>query len=371
MAITGFVEYADSASVTGWAYDSDSPSARLEITVRVGDQFCASGFADIHRSDLSSVGMGDGTHGFTVDLREANISAEDAAGLTVHAISGAVIVELPYARGKSQVIADLISTAGQPTADAGQFPVFILGPARSGTSAITLALLESAAYVGTGEGHLMPLAQSLLAAVDRHYERTGSDPNTLRGRVSIQAFQKLVRRSFVQLARDLFPSVRWLDKTPTVEMVRAAPLMKELWPNARFVFMKRRVIENVMSRRRKFPHEATDRHYSDWAAVMEAWLAVRDGLGSAALEVEHRQLVLDPRAQAEAISQFLQLSEAASARFTRCLMADRPEQTDERFGATYALDQLGLSEDDAQHLIAACDGVMAAYGYSFDEAYFA
>jgi len=371
MTVTGLVEFAGPGSVSGWAYDSESPSTRLEITVRVGDEFCASGFAQLERHDLLVAGIGDGKHGFSIDLSEANISAEDAAVLEVHAISGAEVSQLPRAQSTSEDILELTSDAFEATSDEKQLPVFILGPARSGTSAITLALLESGSYVGTGEGHLLPLAHDLLGAIDRYYQSRAKDPNTMLGRVPIDAFQKLIRRSFVKLASDLFPTARWLDKTPTVEMVHAAVLMKELWPNARFIFMKRRVIENVLSRRRKFPEDSTELHYSDWAAVMEAWLAVRGKLGAAALEIEHRQLVLDPEAVATSIADFLKLPDAAAARFRRYLNKSRPEQTDEDFGAIYSLERLHLDENDARRMTAVCDPIMHALGYSYDESYFA
>ena len=173
------------------------------------------------------------------------------------ALSGSNSTKLPGIEDRSKYL-NLVSGAGKPITDEGQFPVFVLGPARSGTSAMALGLLDSGRYSGYGEGHLLPLAHDLLATADTYYRRyaeAGAD--TLLGRVPIAAFQSLIRRSFVQLARDVFPTRFWLDKTPTVAMVHAAPLMKELWPNARFIFMKRRVIENVLSRLRKFPGETT------------------------------------------------------------------------------------------------------------------
>jgi hypothetical protein len=370
VAITGFIEFAGTERVIGWAFDSESPAVHLEVTVRVGNEFCASGFADVQRNDLHAAGIGDGAHGFAIDLREADITAEDVAALEVHAISGAEIIKLSRIQRASADIIDLLSDPLGPTSDESQFPVFVLGSARSGTSAITLALLESRAYVGSGEGHLMPLANMLLTTIDQHYRHVGYDPNTTLGRVSIDAFQRLVRRSFVQLARDLFQATRWLDKTPTVEMVRAAPLMKEIWPNAKFIFMKRRAIENVLSRQRKFPADAVDRHYSDWVAVMTAWLEVREQLGDSVLEVEHRQLVLNPQTEASSIANFLELPEASAASFVSYICEMRPERTDPNFGATYEFDDLGLDEQDARKMRAACDPIMKAMGYSYDESYF-
>lgn len=371
MAIVGFLEFADNSSVRGWAYDSELPSAHLEIVVRIGDKFCESGFADIRRHDLAAEGIGDGSHGFSIDLSAAQITADDAAGLNVHAVSGAETVELSRAEIKTDRIIELISEPSTPVSDETQFPVFILGPARSGTSAITLGLLGSGRYVGTGEGHLLPLAYALLATIDRYYQGRARDAETSLGRVPVAGFQKFIRRGFVQLMRDLFPTAYWLDKTPTVEMVRATPLMQELWPNARFIFMKRRVIENVLSRQRKFPDGTTDQHYSDWAAVMTAWLAVREKLAGAALEVEHRQVILDPEAAASSIVEFLDMPDAAAKALQRYLASTRPEQTDQNFGATYTFEHLSLNDDEARHMKAICDPLMTAYGYSYDDSYFA
>src|SRR5579862_3817835 len=294
MAVTGFVEHAGVSQVSGWAYDSTAPDARLEVTVRIGGEFYASGYADIERDDLLSAGIGDGRHGFVIDMSGAHFSAEEVAALEVHAISGVDVVRILRVQAHGKRIADLRSDSLLPTSDGTQLPLFILGPARSGTSAITLGLLESASYVGAGEGHLLSLAHGLLSFIDQHYQRAGSDPNTTLARIEKDAFHKLIRRAFVHVATQLFPAPRWLDKTPTVEMVRASVLMRELWPNARFLFMKRRVIENVLSRQRKFPHDTTESHYSDWAAVMTAWLGARDSLGSATLEIDHRQLIVEP-----------------------------------------------------------------------------
>jgi hypothetical protein len=189
--------------------------------------------------------------------------------------------------------------------------------------------------------------------------------------VPIDVFHNLIRRSYVQLAWDLFPTNYWLDKTPTVEMVRAAPLLRQLWPNARFIFMKRRVIENVMSRRRKFPQTTTDSHYSDWVAVMSAWLAVREQLAGAALEIEHRNLVLDPGAVVAMIVKFLQVPDEPALLLQQFFGANRPEQTDEDFGAIYDFEQLGLAENEAKRMTATCGPLMDAYGYSYGKSYFA
>jgi hypothetical protein len=371
LAIRGFLEFASASAVRGWAYDSDSPSTHLEIIVRIDNEFCTAASANISRSDLAEAGFGDGSHGFNIDLTLVKVPPSSLSALEVHAVSGSDIVKLPRAARTSNRIVNLLSDAQISLSDELQFPVFILGPARSGTSAVTLGLLESTRYEGSGEGHLLPLAHAILSAADKHYQSHNDIwSDTMLGRVPGAAFQKLIRRAFVQLVRDLYPTGYWLDKTPTVEMVRAAPLMRELWPNARFIFMKRRVIENVLSRRRKFAADSIEMHYSDWVAVMSEWLVVREQLTGVTLEIDHRQLVLDPRGVGLKIVEFLNIPEPAAVRLDRYLSGTRPEQTDENFGAIYTFDDLSLTEIQAREMKAVCNPLMLAYGYDYSEHYY-
>jgi hypothetical protein len=330
-----------------------------------------SAHANIPRSDLAGAGVGDGSHGFNIDLTEAQISPDAVSTIEVLAVSGDNTVRLTRTAAQSTRIVDLLSDAQIPIFDELHYPVFILGPARSGTSAIALGLLASTRYEGSGEGHLLPLAHAVLSTADNYYEKhRGIQSDTMLGRVPAAAFQKLVRRSFIQLARDLFPTGYWLDKTPTVEMVRAAPLMKELWPNARFIFMKRRVIENVLSRSRKFTTDTIDKHYSDWIAVMSAWLVVRERLSEVALEIDHHELVFNPIGVGSRIATFLNMPDAASSRLIQYISKSRPEQTDDNFGAVYTFADLGLGDKQATQMRVACDPLMVAYGYDYGDAYY-
>jgi hypothetical protein len=97
---------------------------------------------------------------------------------------------------------------------------------------------------------------------------------------------------------------------------------------------------------------------------------VREQLGSAALEIDHRELVLDPEVVASSITAFLGLPSAAAARFSRYVCQSRPEQTDENFGAIYALHNLGLDEQEMRRLKMVCDPAMSAFGYGYDESYY-
>jgi hypothetical protein len=99
MTVRGLVEFAGASHVSGWAYDSESP---FRTPRNHGHGSATSSahpdFAHIERHDLLLAGIGDGKHGFSIDLRGANLSAEDASALEAHAISGAEVIKLPRAR---------------------------------------------------------------------------------------------------------------------------------------------------------------------------------------------------------------------------------------------------------------------------------
>lgn len=55
-------------------------------------------------------------------------------------------------------------------------------------------------------------------------------------------------------AESLHKEKIWVDKTPDPRMIKCVPRLKRAWPNAKFIFVKRRGIENLESRIKKFPY---------------------------------------------------------------------------------------------------------------------
>jgi len=367
----GWVESVAEHEAWGWAFDDADPASHLHVVAHLDGVQVGAGVADVVRADLAAAGIGAGDHMFRIGFTPRILPAA-LPRLRITALRGPVPYLLEPLPDSLRSRADDASDASVPVIDTEARPVFILGPARSGTSALALALLSSGHYEGHGEGHLLPLAHHLLMAVDAYY--AGRDavggPDTRLRSTHISAFQRMVRRGFIQVSRAAYPSGRWIDKTPTAEMVRAAPLMQEMWPNARFIFLKRRVIENVASRRRKFPHESLENHYRDWVDVLTTWAGVRGHLGNRAMEVEQFELARHHAAVAADISAFLDLPAPAADRLHTVLADSNPEQTATTLGGIETLDSLGLSPGEEWDLRAACGPVMATYGYGFGEEYY-
>ena len=218
--------------------------------------------ASLQRQDLADAGLGDGRYGFVVNFDVA-LSREDLAELAVygrapdgerHRLRN--IAPSTAAAPRRQAQFDVASPL--PSFNSEQHPVFVLGAKRSGTSAIAQALLRSGRYAGQEEGHLLGLAGRLIELVGQHYEINEAEVveqrNSFITRVPEKYFTDFIKGVFAHLAQSAFPSGYWLDKTPDASMVRITPLLKDIWPNAKFVFMKRRGVEHSASRARpNFP----------------------------------------------------------------------------------------------------------------------
>jgi hypothetical protein len=369
--VLGFVEFLSEHRLAGWTFDPENPERHLQVTATLDGQPIGTAIAAIARPDLRTAGVGDGDHGFEMAL-ETPLAPGALPRIEAWAVSGENRLKLSFLPNSNRSLADHASDPRVPVSDSSQKPVFVLGPARSGTSALALGLVKTGHYEGHGEGHLLPLALDMLSVVDRFYARRQDlrSSDTLLGAVHLEAFQRMVRRGFVQMMKAAYPTGRWIDKTPSSAMVRAAPLMREIWPSAKFIFLKRRVIENVASRRRKFPHETLENHYRDWADVLSAWLSVRDLLGDSAMEVEQFEIAHRPKEEAMRIANFLEMPSAASLAFSRAIASDQPERTSAEFGQVESIDTLNLTTEEKRKLMLICDPVMIAFGYGYGTEYY-
>ena len=386
----GYIEVVRPFQVRGWALDEEDPDQAVAVRVTLDEQTIATGLADLFREDLARSGVGNGRHGFVLNLR-SSLSDGQRARIVVTGRSQAGVDFLLPALPTASPPREPGATDAQPqdpaaplpglgallVADATErahHPVFILGSARSGTSAIAQGLMKATRYQGNEEGHLLDLIDPIFHAIQKHYDDRGdewaSHRQTMIAKVPAQYFQDGFQQLLVVLARRLFPSGYWFDKTPHTSMIAAAPLLKRVWPEARFVFMKRRGIENVQSRMRKFPGVPFESHCRDWAASMLAWQSIREQLAGSAIEIDQLVLARDPAPVVRALSSFLMLQPQEAARLESALKLDQPERTSDHFDAAFGFDGPDWSDQQWATFRQACGPAMSAFGYSGDEAYF-
>lgn len=247
-------------------------------------------------------------------------------------------------------------------------PTFIVGSVRSGTSAMMHALREGAGIPGFNEGNLAQLMPVLLAAVDQHYAHAIQKPSTMVGSVSREYVSTSIKNVFGRAFIDTMGAGRWLDKSPGgAAIIAACPVLLDIFPKATFILCKRRGVENVLSRQRKYPDLAFDQHCRAWTKTMEAWLEVGPQLGRRAIEVDQRDMATRPGFVADKVSRLLELSPEQHEGFLDVLRKDRVQQTRPIQDETpIGLGETGWSDGEQETFRRLCGPMMEAFGYSLD-----
>ncbi len=88
MAVVGRLDEASVRQVSGWAWDPARPHAAIPLVVSVDGTVLAQVIANAHRPDLAEAGIGDGHHGFAVQVESrrfppgaGSVRVQDAATL--------------------------------------------------------------------------------------------------------------------------------------------------------------------------------------------------------------------------------------------------------------------------------------------------
>jgi hypothetical protein len=378
--IRGFFTLSAGDQVVGWAYDADRPDDHIAVEALLHGRRVGMARALEFRPDLLRAMIGNGDHGFTLAI-DTSIRPEDLANIEVYGISEAgqrkllQTVRREDEPSRSEPTRAVMNLNPVPyDVDRAQRPVFILGAARSGTSAIAQALVKTTRYLGHEEGHLLDVIAPLFACIDRHYGERGEEwsgrTSTLIAAVPKTFLESGVKRIFVELARTLFPAGWWLDKTPRPSMIAVAPLLREIWPEARFIFMKRRGIENVASRLRKFPAIPFEDHCRDWTLVMQSWLATRAALSGASIEIDQIELATSPEEIGAILAPLLLLGHQETKDFVQALKLDRPERTSSNFATPESFDSVNWTEHQKRVFLEICGSLMQTFGYGTAVDYF-
>jgi hypothetical protein len=251
-------------------------------------------------------------------------------------------------------------------------PVFIVGSPRSGTSILVNAL-SGVGYSGYQEGNFLPLMQLIDKVIDQHFAASiKTNRNILVAQVDSNILKCRIEDIFKELTDSLNTTPPWFDKSGNHVMIWAIPTLRRLWPASVFIFAKRRAIENIVSRTKKFPGRNFEYHCEDWARNMSAWRAIREDLPAETyLEVEQQDMVRDTKAISAKISGLLGLDMKESEILAEIFKSRRPQET-RKGSATnvYSLDSAGWSASEIEIFKKHCEPEMVAYGYGIGTEYY-
>ena len=206
--------------------------------------------------------------------------------------------------------------------------------------------------------------------VERHFKtHVITEQGQLLSTIDPEAFLSAIAEVFGKFQIQYNPINPWFDKTPDAAMIEAAPILATLWPSAVFVFARRRALENVVSRVKKFPSASFEAHCGSWAQSMAAWRGVRDS-GISAIEIDQYDVAHEPDATAARLAAFLALSGQSVTELLLEMKNSRPQRSDEHSThRVLSLEACGWSDRQIETFQSRCSGEMAAYGYTLDQSY--
>ncbi len=377
--IDGYVGQVLPDQILGWAFNKDHPDAHVEVHFYLGERHLGSAIAKNYRPDLAKARIGRGDHGFVFRLHEEfDVASLDSIVARVHDGSDSRETQV-LPRFSARRVAERTGVSAADSApvynDPTQFPIFVLGAPRSGTSAVTQALIAATPYTGFQEGHVIDVLSPLLYALQRFYNSKKDDIEipgryTMIKKIPQEYFINGIGELMVKAVEPLFPGKYWCEKTPNADMIWSAPQLLRLWPNAKFIFCKRRPFENLASRIRKFRGVEFEGHCLAWTGCMEAWRDVRERLTGRALELDQNFLARHPDSAAEAIGALLNLTADHLTELRTVLKLHQPERTGT--SVEKIVDPAELDWDATQWATfeRICAPTMKHFGYSRDETYY-
>jgi hypothetical protein len=251
-------------------------------------------------------------------------------------------------------------------------PVFIIGSPRSGTSVLVDAL-HALGYEGFREGNFLSLIDTLSRTVDIHFATFAGDKNEqiLVSQVDRDELKADICLLLKREADRFNVSPLWFDKTGNPEMIRAVPMLRSMWPRARFIFAKRRAIENVSSRIKKFPQHGFEYHCSDWARNMSTWREIRKQIPEDTyVEIDQQELLREPDVCAERIIGIAGLRFASKDALMSVFEKSRAQESEEGSArAVFSLEEMPWTEPQMLAFRKHCIPEMDAFGYSTGQEY--
>lgn len=256
-----------------------------------------------------------------------------------------------------------------------QEPIFITGSVRSGTSIVARALIHGAGISGYVEGCFIDFLGSFLRVVDFNYERRPwqrLSKQVMLGHIRkpelIHSLLQWFKTEYEQYA----PSKStWVDKTADKELLYAVPHIRQMWPHAKFIFMKRRSIENIASRKRKFSHIGFKNHCMLWVELNELMLQTIQQLPKESyMLIDQYDVATDPAGVARSLGVFLHLTPNQIESVERVFREDRPEFTGGDETNIRSLDAMPWTDVEKQTVRDVCGSLTERMGWSLTSSYY-
>ena len=255
--------------------------------------------------------------------------------------------------------------------------IFIVGSPRSGTTAVGKAVQKILNKTVHGESHIAPYFKRLQAIAIR--ERGKSSAVKSKGTLMHELLPIELELEFHNMVKNIHTSFYGrefiIDKTPGLPMIEALPFLFRIYPNSKVIFCKRRGIENIQSRLRKFPKVSFRTHCRQWVNSMKGWTKIKKQLVSQTgheswlCEIDQYELLHDSINEINKIASFLNTDKTQAKKAINFLKKNSPQRTSKDTSAT-SLEKTDWTDEQKIYFLSKSSAVMKAFNYSFDDQYF-
>ena len=252
----------------------------------------------------------------------------------------------------------------------------IVGSPRSGTTAVGNAVQKAFAEQGHGESHIAELFQKLLDSCEQYVTSSPAarSKGTLTHQVSQVHMQSLQFESLRSLHRDFYGEEIVIDKTPGGPMIQALPLLMKVYPQAKVIYCKRRGLENIASRLKKFPKVSFLAHCKQWRNTHHMWCKAKEQITyehnrkSWFCVIEQYLLATNVDSESRKIAEHLAFTPEQHQALVGYLRHESPQKS--ASNDALSLETIKWTEEQKLIFMDICSKEMNRQKYSLDETYF-
>jgi hypothetical protein len=250
----------------------------------------------------------------------------------------------------------MIMTEGKPSETSQK--LFIVGLPRSATSTLVHSL-RMIGFRGFAEGHFLSLLPAWEEAIMRYYDTWQDEilPDTMLSKMGSGELLLRCRKFFRGIFEELTGPPPWFDKNALPTIIPYLKLIQSVWPDASFIFMRRRPVDFIVSAMKKFPDRDFE-HFCDVINFTFTNWEIQKNFLKKYIEVDQADF-FEPHKLADTLIDFLKLDPKYRAPLMEGLRF-QVERTSESY-APQNLDDLHLTPQQLHLFHQKCGPIMEKY----------
>lgn len=254
----------------------------------------------------------------------------------------------------------------------------VLGSPRSGTTTVGQMVQIGFAVESHGESHVSQGFELLCNQAEQYFteSKAAKTKGTLCNEVPSLFLKSQLILAMRNLYQRLYRGADIVDKTPGNQMLQSLPLFFLAFPQTKVIYCKRRGIENIESRLRKFPNVTFKGHCEQWSRNLKLWNKVKKEISKKLksenwfFELEQHELANNGEVYSKKMVKFLEVPDTRLPSIINYQSQNVLQKTAIDHQSTKSLEDTGWSADQKQLFKDICGNVMKSNNYSYEEKYY-